>query len=127
VVGRLMGLLGAWPLQLERSGPAAIRRTLQWLRDGGVVTIFPEGGRALPDGSMSRFKPGAVRMALEANVPILAERLSLPTHRQRRDNLSPAPLRHPARGRGRAPLRPPRKRPPLRNHWRRAKEVDSSQ
>jgi 1-acyl-sn-glycerol-3-phosphate acyltransferase len=71
VVGRLMGLLGAWPLQLERSGPAAIRRTLQWLRDGGVVTIFPEGGRALPDGSMSRFKPGAVRMALEANVPIL--------------------------------------------------------
>ena len=71
VVGKLMGLLGAWPLQLERSGPTAIRRTLQWLRDGGVVTIFPEGGRALPSGEMSRFKPGAVRMALEANVPIL--------------------------------------------------------
>jgi 1-acyl-sn-glycerol-3-phosphate acyltransferase len=71
VVGKLMGLLGAWPLQLERSGPAAIRRTLQWLRDGGVVTIFPEGGRGLPDGAMVRFKPGAVRMALEANVPIL--------------------------------------------------------
>jgi 1-acyl-sn-glycerol-3-phosphate acyltransferase len=71
IVGKLMGLLGAWPLQLERSGPTAIRRTLQWLRDGGVVTIFPEGGRALSDGLMSRFKPGAVRMALEANVPIL--------------------------------------------------------
>jgi 1-acyl-sn-glycerol-3-phosphate acyltransferase len=71
IVGKLMGLLGAWPLQIERSDPTAIRRTLQWLREGGVVTIFPEGGRALPDGSLGRFKPGAVRMALEANVPIL--------------------------------------------------------
>ena len=71
VVGKLMRLMGAWPLQIERSDPTAIRRTLQWLRGGGVVTIFPEGGRALPDGLMSKFKPGAVRMALEANVPIL--------------------------------------------------------
>jgi 1-acyl-sn-glycerol-3-phosphate acyltransferase len=71
IVGKSMRLLGAWPLQLERSGPTPIRRTLQWLRDGGVVTIFPEGGRALSDGLMSRFKPGAVRMAMEANVPIL--------------------------------------------------------
>ncbi|HEX8650744.1 MAG TPA: lysophospholipid acyltransferase family protein [Pyrinomonadaceae bacterium] len=71
VVGKLMRLMGAWPLQIEKSDPTAIRRTLQWLRDGGVVTIFPEGGRALPTGELSRFKPGAVRMALEANVPIL--------------------------------------------------------
>jgi 1-acyl-sn-glycerol-3-phosphate acyltransferase len=71
VVGKLMGMFGAWPLQIERAGPTAIRRTLQWLREGGVVVIFPEGGRSLPDGLMTRFKPGAVRIALEANVPIL--------------------------------------------------------
>jgi 1-acyl-sn-glycerol-3-phosphate acyltransferase len=71
VVGKLMGLVGAWPLQVEKSDPTTIRRTLQWLRGGGVVTIFPEGGRALADGLMSKFKPGAVRIALEANVPIL--------------------------------------------------------
>ena len=35
------------------------------------MVIFPEGGRCLPDGKMLRFKPGAVRMALEANVPVL--------------------------------------------------------
>jgi 1-acyl-sn-glycerol-3-phosphate acyltransferase len=44
---------------------------LQWLKDGGAVMIFPEGARGNPDGSMIRFKPGAVRMALETGVPIL--------------------------------------------------------
>jgi 1-acyl-sn-glycerol-3-phosphate acyltransferase len=71
VVGKLLGLLGAWPLEIERSDPTAIRRSLQWLRGGGAVVIFPEGGRCLPDGALMRFKNGAVRMALEANVPIL--------------------------------------------------------
>lgn len=71
VVGKLMGLLGAWPLQVEGSDPTPIRRSLQWLNEGGAVMIFPEGGRGRPDGSMIKFKNGAVRMALEANVPIL--------------------------------------------------------
>ncbi|HEY6189171.1 MAG TPA: lysophospholipid acyltransferase family protein [Pyrinomonadaceae bacterium] len=71
VIGKLMELFGAWPLEIERSDPTAIRRSLQYLRDGGAVVIFPEGGRCLPDGEMARFKNGAVRMALEANVPIL--------------------------------------------------------
>ena len=70
-VGKAIGLFGAWPLQVEGSDPSAIRRSLNWLRDGGAVVIFPEGGRGLPDGSMIRMKGGAVRMALEADVPIL--------------------------------------------------------
>ncbi|MBX5478928.1 MAG: 1-acyl-sn-glycerol-3-phosphate acyltransferase [Pyrinomonas methylaliphatogenes] len=71
IVGPLMTLFGAWPLQIEGRDPAAIRRALQWIRAGGAVVIFPEGGRGYPDGSLKRFKPGAVRMALEAEVPIL--------------------------------------------------------
>ena len=70
-VGKAIGLFGAWPLQVEGSDPSAIRRSLNWLRNGGAVVIFPEGGRGLPDGSMIRMKGGAVRMALEADVPIL--------------------------------------------------------
>ena len=71
IVGKAIGLFGAWPLHVEGSDPSAIRRSLNWLRNGGAVVIFPEGGRGLPDGSMIRMKGGAVRMALEADVPIL--------------------------------------------------------
>jgi len=71
VVGRCLVWLGAWPLALEGSDPAAIRRSLQWLRDGGAVVIFPEGARSSATGSLERFKAGAVRLALEAEVPIL--------------------------------------------------------
>ena len=71
IVGRGLVWLGAWPLTVEGSDPAAIRRSLQWLRDGGVVVIFPEGSRGAPDGKLDRFKAGAVRLALEADVPIL--------------------------------------------------------
>jgi len=71
VVGKCLVWLGAWPIALEGSDPAAIRKSLQWLRNGGVVVIFPEGARSTPEGSLDRFKAGAVRLALEAQVPIL--------------------------------------------------------
>ena len=71
VVGKCLTWFGAWPIALEGSDPAPIRRSLQFLRDGGVVVIFPEGGRSTATGSLERFKAGAVRLALEAQVPIL--------------------------------------------------------
>lgn len=71
VVGSFLRLFGAWPLQLEGSDPTPIRRSLRWIREGGAVMIFPEGGRGNPDGSPRKFKAGAVRMALETEVPIL--------------------------------------------------------
>ena len=71
LIGSFISLLGAWPLQLEGGDPAPIRKTRQWVREGGAMVIFPEGGRGHADGSMRKFKAGAVRMALEAGVPIL--------------------------------------------------------
>jgi 1-acyl-sn-glycerol-3-phosphate acyltransferase len=71
VIGFFLRMFGAWPLQLEGVDPKPIRRSLQWIREGGAVVIFPEGGRGNADGSMRKFKAGAVRMALEAGVPIL--------------------------------------------------------
>ncbi len=71
IIGTALTWFGAWPLALEGSDPGAIRRSLQWLREGGAVVIFPEGGRSTDTGSLERFKAGAVRLALEANVPIL--------------------------------------------------------
>jgi 1-acyl-sn-glycerol-3-phosphate acyltransferase len=71
IIGKCLTWFGAWPLALEGSDPKAIRRSLQWLRDGGAVVIFPEGARSTASGSLERFKAGAVRLALEADVPIL--------------------------------------------------------
>jgi len=71
LIGPMLGLLGSWPLNLEGHDPAPIRLSLQWVREGGAVVLFPEGGRGNLDGSLKRFKAGAVRMALEAGVPIL--------------------------------------------------------
>jgi 1-acyl-sn-glycerol-3-phosphate acyltransferase len=71
VMGKVLELLGAWPIVLDRGNPTAHKRSLQWLRAGGAVMIFPEGQRAYADGQFSRFKAGAVRLALEAGVPVL--------------------------------------------------------
>jgi 1-acyl-sn-glycerol-3-phosphate acyltransferase len=71
LVGKALELLGAWPIVLDRGNPTAHRRSLQWLRSGGAVMIFPEGQRAYADGQFARFKAGAVRLALEAGVPVL--------------------------------------------------------
>src|SRR5205814_1436395 len=68
LVGKALELLGAWPLVLDRGNPTAYRRSLQWLRAGGVVMIFPEGERAFADAKFARFKVGAARLALEADV-----------------------------------------------------------
>src|SRR5215212_1984433 len=71
LIGKCLTWFGAWPIALEGSDPAAIRSSLQWLRNGGAVVIFPEGARSTATGSLERFKAGAVRLALEAEVPIL--------------------------------------------------------
>jgi 1-acyl-sn-glycerol-3-phosphate acyltransferase len=71
VVGKALELLGAWPLVLDRGNPTAYRRSLQWLRAGNVLMIFPEGERAFADARFARFKLGAARLALEADVPVL--------------------------------------------------------
>jgi 1-acyl-sn-glycerol-3-phosphate acyltransferase len=71
LVGKVLELLGAWPIVLDRGNPTAHKRSLSWLRSGGAVMIFPEGQRAYADGELARFKAGAVRLALEAGVPIL--------------------------------------------------------
>lgn len=71
LMGKPMELLGAWPIPINSASPTAVRRTLHFLREGGAVMIFPEGGRCEPDGAMKRFKLGAVRIALEADVQIL--------------------------------------------------------
>lgn len=102
VVGRVIRRLGAIPLALEGGDRKAMRRALETLRAGDCVVIFPEGGRGLPDGTPLRFKPGAVRLALEADVPVLPVTISGAHKVWNSEQLVPRPARvsityHPPR------------------------------
>ncbi len=71
-IGRVIKYLGAFPVGFNRKGfVKASRKALQVLREGATLIIFPEGERAFSDGKLFPFKPGAVRLAMEAEVPIL--------------------------------------------------------
>ena len=71
-VGPFIKYLGSFPVSPEVADSLkAMKEALRTLRDGAVLTVFPEGGREFADGAMLPFKTGAVRIAAQAGVPIL--------------------------------------------------------
>lgn len=72
LVGPMIRYLGSFPVTYDLGGTKnAMKEALRSLKDGATLTIFPEGGREFPDGELLEFKPGAVRIAMQAGVPIL--------------------------------------------------------
>jgi len=72
LLGALMRAYGAFPVNIESTSGdrSALRLSLEQLRAGGGLMIFPEGSRSR-DGRLMSFKPGVVRLALAADVPIV--------------------------------------------------------
>jgi 1-acyl-sn-glycerol-3-phosphate acyltransferase len=70
LLGPLMRAYGAFPVNVDKGDRAALKHSLQHLRAGGGLVIFPEGGRTR-DGALMEFKPGVIRLALDTNVPIV--------------------------------------------------------
>lgn len=70
VLSQVMSIFGAFPVRLEGHDRTAIKRTNRHLKAGEGVVIFPEGGRTTT-GKLDPFKPGAFRLAVRANVPIV--------------------------------------------------------
>lgn len=72
IIGRLITYLGAFPVSMGPGGTfRAIKEALRAVRDGAILTVFPEGAREFENGEMLPFKTGAVRIALQAGVPVL--------------------------------------------------------
>lgn len=53
------------------SGAQAYQRCIRALRNGASIGIFPEGKIGTTVPTMSRFKGGAIKMAVETDTPIL--------------------------------------------------------
>ena len=72
IIGPLITYLGAFPVSMEVGGTLkAMKEALRALRDGAALTVFPEGAREFAGGETLPFKTGAVRLALQTDVPIL--------------------------------------------------------
>ncbi|HKY05626.1 MAG TPA: lysophospholipid acyltransferase family protein [Blastocatellia bacterium] len=70
LLGFLMRAFGAFPLNLDRVDSSAHRAAVNVLRSGRALVVFPEGGRSRT-GKLDPFKPGAFRLALKHNAPIV--------------------------------------------------------
>jgi 1-acyl-sn-glycerol-3-phosphate acyltransferase len=69
VLGRIIYGLGAYPLDREAGGAAAVRAALRALKEGRCIGIFPEGGRNL-DG-LHEEKGGAALLGALSGAPVV--------------------------------------------------------
>lgn len=70
ILGPWLRSTGSFPVRRGTPDRKAIRRSLEVLKDGGVLVIFPEGTRSL-DGRLRDPEPGAAMIALRTGVPVL--------------------------------------------------------
>ena len=70
VFNRFIRMLRAFPVDIEARDSRATREALRLLKAGAALMIFPEGERT-KDGGVQPFKPGAFRLAVSQQVPVL--------------------------------------------------------
>lgn len=94
VLASLMRSVGGFPIQREGIGASGMKETLRRLRNGGIVTLFPEGTRTR-DGRLGLIKPGIAVLVTRAKVPVVPVGLAGTFEVWPRSRLLPVP--HPIR------------------------------
>lgn len=69
VLGKLIAAVGAYPVDREGSATAAVKRSVEVLRRGGAIGIFPEGTRNLTGANQAR--GGVALLASLAKAPVV--------------------------------------------------------
>ena len=73
VLGSLIHAVGAYPVDRKGSAASAVKRSVEVLRHGGVIGIFPEGGRNLTGSAEAR--GGVALLASLGKAPVVPARL----------------------------------------------------
>lgn len=71
---RVLGLLGAFPVDRQGTDRLAIRTAMRRLAEGNVVGIFPEGGIRAGAGSIlegAPMRPGVAALSVMAHAPVV--------------------------------------------------------
>jgi 1-acyl-sn-glycerol-3-phosphate acyltransferase len=71
----LLPSIGVIPLDRSRGDISALRKTIQSLKSGAVVGLFPEGTRS-PDGNLQEPKGGIGFLIAKAGVPVVPAYIS---------------------------------------------------
>lgn len=74
VLGPAIRAVGAYPVDRDGSATSAIKRSVEVLRRGGVIGIFPEGGRNLRGTAEAR--GGVALLASLGKAPVVPARLT---------------------------------------------------
>jgi 1-acyl-sn-glycerol-3-phosphate acyltransferase len=69
VLGPLIRSLNAIPIRRGAADLTGLARAIESLKRGGVLLLFPEGGR-MRDGELHNARPGLGLLAVSADVPI---------------------------------------------------------
>ena len=69
-LGAFIRSVGGYPIQREGLGASGMKETFRRLRNGGLVTLFPEGTRT-HDGDLGEIKPGIALLASRAKVSVI--------------------------------------------------------
>ncbi len=70
LLGRLISVFNAYPVNRGKPDLGALRRTISLLKTGHAALIFPEGTRSF-DGKLGKAHDGACFIAHRANVPTI--------------------------------------------------------
>lgn len=72
----LFSAMGCIPVDREKRPERALRIAMQRIREGEVIALFPHGTIHLDSDPPRRLKPGAARLSLMANCPLIPVRIS---------------------------------------------------
>ncbi|MBD1373128.1 1-acyl-sn-glycerol-3-phosphate acyltransferase [Hazenella sp. IB182357] len=70
-LAKLIRALGAFPVNREKPSIKTIKTAIQYLKDGEVIGLFPEGARKGSAEELGELKQGAAYFAVKANCPVL--------------------------------------------------------